>query len=85
MDSSPPPAPANAWAMLSPCCAVDEGGIGASDWVFDVVLDMIVSDAAMCELQESERSGEMDIYHMEGSMRGFLSRGSALRTNAGVS
>ena len=37
IDSRPPPAPARAWAILSPCWAAEVAG-GAT-WVWEVVLD----------------------------------------------
>ena len=42
--------------MLSPCWAVDEACIGASDWGFDVVLD-IFRDAVMCYMQTGVEKG----------------------------
>ena len=49
MDSSPPPAPANAWAMLSPCWAVEDAGIGSSGLMAGFVVDML-RDESNCFL-----------------------------------
>lgn len=45
MDSSPPPAPASACAMLSPCWAVEDAGIGSSDLVSIFVADMLMDES----------------------------------------
>ena len=48
MERSPPPAPASAWAILSPCWAVEEAGIAS--FSSDCFADMIEDDEEGIEM-----------------------------------
>lgn len=72
MERRPPPAPARAWAMLSPCCAVEEAGTASRGWstVFDMVGNILSCRTVQFEKKRlSAHIIEQDIYlHMHAGI-----------------